>query len=74
MELWERSYERLQAYRAREGHANVPKGHVEDGEKLGVWLGAQRRRHQARGLSVEERKAKKVSQGLCSNVRTPILG
>jgi len=58
---WERNYALLRAYREREGHANVPKRHVEEGEKLGVWLGTQRKRHQARDLSEEERKAKRVS-------------
>ena len=60
-EQWERSYALLRAYREREGHANVPKGHVEDGEKLGLWLGSQRKRYQARGLGEEERKAKRAS-------------
>ena len=47
--------------RASSAHANVPKKHVEDGERLGVWLQTQRKRWQARGWSEEERKAKKAS-------------
>ena len=58
---WERSYALLRAYREREGHANVPLRHVEEGEKLGGWLSTQRKRYQARGWSEEERKAKKAS-------------
>ena len=58
---WERSYALLRAYREREGHANVPTRHVEEGEKLGGWLQIQRKRYSVRGLSEEERKAKKVS-------------
>ena len=60
-EKWEHSYALLQAYREREGHANVPDRHVEEGERLGKWLSTQRKRHQARGLSEEERKAKSAS-------------
>uniref|UniRef100_A0A7S3W2U3 Helicase-associated domain-containing protein n=1 Tax=Emiliania huxleyi TaxID=2903 RepID=A0A7S3W2U3_EMIHU len=50
-EQWERMFGLLQAFQEREGHANVPYGHVEDGEQLGVWLGTQRTRYKARGLS-----------------------
>ena len=60
-EEWERKYALLAAYREREGHANVPRRHEEGGEQLGVWLGNQRTRYQARGLSEAERKAKKAS-------------
>ena len=58
---WEKNYALLRAFVEREGHANVPRKHVEDGEQLGVWLGRQRTRWQARGWSEEERKAKKAS-------------
>ena len=50
----------LRAFVEREGHANVPKSHEEDGEKLGKWLSNQRQRWQARGMSEEERKAKRA--------------
>ena len=46
----------LCVYREREGHANVPSGHVEDDERLGVWLTNQRTRYKARGLSEAQRK------------------
>ena len=55
-EQWERMFGLLQAFREREGHANVPKRHEEDGEKLGEWLRTQRKRYKARGLSEAERK------------------
>ena len=61
---WERNYALLRAFVEREGHANVPATHVEDGEKLGEWLQRQRQRWQARGMSEEERKAKKVGTAL----------
>ena len=60
-EQWERSFALLQAFVAREGHANVPQRHVEDGQRLGGWLSKQRTRHQLRTLSEAERRKKKVS-------------
>ena len=56
---WERMHGLLAAYREREGNANVPAKHVEDGERLGGWLQTQRNRHAGRGMSEAERKAKK---------------
>ena len=61
---WERNYALLRAYVEREGHANVPATHKEDGERLGVWLSRQRLRWQARGMSEEERKAKRAGAPL----------
>ena len=58
---WEKNYALLQRFVEREGHANVPATHVEDGERLGQWLHTQRKRWQARGWSEEERKAKRTS-------------
>ena len=58
---WEKNFALLRAFVEREGHANVPKSHEEDGERLGQWLGTQRLRWQRRGMSEEERTAKKVS-------------
>ena len=58
---WEQNYALLRAFVEREGHANVPKSHEEDGERLGQWLGTQRKRWRARGWSEEERKAKSAS-------------
>ena len=50
-----------QAFREREGHADVPDRYVEDGEKLGSWLSTQRTRYKARGLSEAERKRRRAS-------------
>ena len=58
---WERMFGLLAAFRDREGHANVPKRHVEDGERLGGWLGKHRTRYKARALSEAERKGRKRS-------------
>ena len=38
---WERNFDLLKAFRAREGHVNVPAMHVEEGLKLGTWLRKQ---------------------------------
>ena len=61
---WEKNYALLRAFVEREGHANVPDRHEEDGEKLGQWLGTQRLRWQARGMSEEERRAKSAGAPL----------
>ena len=53
---WERNFELLRAFVAREGHANVPRRHVEDGENLGSWLSNLRKRYAARDLPEAERK------------------
>ena len=41
-ERWEEMYNLLVQFNDREGHANVPQRHVEDGENLGKWLMMQR--------------------------------
>jgi superfamily II DNA or RNA helicase len=41
-EEWPQSYAALQAFVAREGHAEVPKRHVEAGVSLGTWVQHQR--------------------------------
>jgi superfamily II DNA or RNA helicase len=43
--FWEEAYAALTRFVAREGHARVPSSHVEDGLKLGSWIGAQRVAH-----------------------------
>ena len=42
-EKWEKNYALVEQYAEREGHANVPHDHVEDGTRLGRWLQWQRR-------------------------------
>lgn len=39
---WERAYRALLSFRRREGHAAVPRPHIEDGVRLGQWIGVQR--------------------------------
>ena len=41
---WERMHGLLVGFVEREGHARVPRCHVEDGERLGAWV----QRHHAR--------------------------
>jgi hypothetical protein len=40
---WEKSFLHLQRFAEREGHARVPKGHVEEGLNLATWVSWQRR-------------------------------
>jgi superfamily II DNA or RNA helicase len=42
LDRWEQGYRHLETYCRREGHALVPDGHVEDGHRLGQWVGVQR--------------------------------
>ena len=39
---WEKGFAALTAFKAREGHCNVPQRHVEDGFRLGMWINGQR--------------------------------
>jgi hypothetical protein len=41
-EKWNQNYEALKAFKAREGHCNVPTKHVEGGVNIGHWLNRQR--------------------------------
>lgn len=52
---WNSMYELLVKFVAREGHVRVPGTHVEDGVKLGVWVGGQRRMGARAALSGERR-------------------
>jgi superfamily II DNA or RNA helicase len=42
---WDRGFAALETFVTREGHAQVPAKHVENGYKLGSWVRAQRRRY-----------------------------
>jgi hypothetical protein len=42
---WDRHYATLVKFVEREGHANVPTKHVEEGVMLGQWVGNQRQRY-----------------------------
>ena len=41
-EQWERNFALIKRFIEREGHCNVPRGHEEDGVKLGQWFDRQR--------------------------------
>lgn len=41
-DAWDEKYEALCVFAAREGHAQVPQRHVENGTKLGSWVSDQR--------------------------------
>lgn len=51
---WVESYEVLTAYVAREGHANVPVNHIEDGYFLGRWASKMRGSYKAGELTSQQ--------------------
>jgi hypothetical protein len=42
-ERWEQDFAALQTFHRREGHCVVPRGHIEDGRNLSIWVCVQRR-------------------------------
>lgn len=48
---WAGAMAALAAFAAREGHARVPRGHIEGGVRLGVWIGSRRREYRRGSLS-----------------------
>jgi len=51
---WSEGFIYLQRFHAREGHSKVTQSHLEDGFKLGVWVGKQRGRRE--GLTKDRRR------------------
>ena len=67
---WERRHGLLLAFRAREGHCDVPQRHEEQGDKLGRWLALQRAAHK-RG-TLEARRVQALEEcGVRWSVRVP---
>jgi superfamily II DNA or RNA helicase len=50
-EAWVTGLAALRGFVAREGHARVPSNHVEDGLRLGSWVGSRRQDHKRGRLS-----------------------
>jgi hypothetical protein len=50
---WEDAFTKLRVFVAREGHAQVPKEHVEGGSRLGRWVSFQRRQRSQSKLSAD---------------------
>jgi superfamily II DNA or RNA helicase len=50
-EYWPENFAALEAFVAREGHARVPAGHIEEGIPLGNWVANQRAFHRRGTLS-----------------------
>ena len=69
-EQWEQGYKALQAFAAREGHAEVPKRHVEAGVKLGTWVQHQRTDYRTGELSAERIAIIKEIPGWTWNTKT----
>jgi hypothetical protein len=55
---WDKFYMALQQFAQREGHSDVPRGHIEGGCKLGEWVQIQRARSQH--LSTEQLRLLKI--------------
>jgi len=53
---WKAWYGLLEAYSAREGHAFIPRDHIENGAALGRWVASQRTLHHKGGLKEERRE------------------
>jgi hypothetical protein len=41
-DAWEKGFAALLAFKAREGHCNVPQRHIEQGFRLGTWVNSRR--------------------------------
>jgi len=54
-EQWEEAFKLLEAFKAREGHCQVPKGTIEGGINLGSWVRTQR---QKRDQFTEDRRSR----------------
>jgi superfamily II DNA or RNA helicase len=67
---WEDFFALLERFVAREGHARVPKDHLEDGAQLGTWIGNQRRAYRKRILSVRQIECLEALPGWSWNIRT----
>jgi hypothetical protein len=53
---WEEIFSLLEEFKKREGHCNVPQLHKEDGNKLGVWVNAQRQHKKKEKLGPDRQK------------------
>lgn len=60
---WRRGIRALRAFRDREGHVNVPKGHVERGVRLTTFLEARRREYR-KGLLSDSRASELRALGV----------
>ena len=52
---WENAFAKLLSFYAREGHCNVPAKHLEDGFKLGGWVGKQRAKKSSLSINAIKR-------------------
>ena len=63
---WEEGFSHLKTYRDREGHCQVPSGHIEKQFRLGQWVSVQRNRE---GKISNERKRRLNELGFIWEVR-----
>ena len=69
---WERNFQLLEQYAGREGHCDVPNKHLEDGVKLGGWLGDQRTTYRKGDLD-ETRQQRLEELGVNWNPKDAVL-
>jgi hypothetical protein len=53
--FWETGFSHLKSYRDREEHCLVPRKHIEDGFRLGVWVANQRPRRDSMSVDCRQR-------------------
>ena len=66
---WQNSFEVLERFAQREGHANVPYDYRENGVPLGWWVGIQRRHHRQGRLAAERIEQLQPLPGWSWNIR-----
>ena len=66
---WEEGFSYLLSYTEREGHARVPKQHVEDAYRLGSWVCKQRGRYGRGALGSDEIRRLEELPGWTWNAR-----
>jgi hypothetical protein len=67
---WEDGFAHTASFAAREGHARVPKGNIEDGFRLGTWIGAQRMQYTESTLPTDRVRRLEALPGWSWDTRT----
>lgn len=74
LEGWDGTYSLLESFVAREGHARVPRRHVESGRALGDWAKAQRRAYRQGRLGADRARRLEALPGWVWNPSPGDLG
>ncbi len=70
---WENGFNHLCRFVEREGHARVPQAYMEDGFRLGQWVGQQRSYYGARRLAADRVARLGAVPGWTWSVRRPVV-